>query len=130
MPATPPGQLFELGVRLAVSKYPTACLIEQKAALSDDRNEHYHNLLALLVPKEQRYDVEKNYLREKAYARVYGPNAVLSNEGIAGGEVYRRIEKKISVDAEPAARPVYRELLDSAQLFAPLAMRDWMTSSS
>jgi hypothetical protein len=114
----PANVLFELGVRLAVSKYPTACLIEQKEDPKKGLEKQCDKLLALLVPAEQRYDVEKNYLKEQAYARVYGPKAVLPTQGITGGDVYRRVEKNIQVDGEPAARPVYRELLDSAQLFA------------
>jgi hypothetical protein len=113
----PDAVLFELGVRLAVSPHPTACLIERRAA-DAETDPVRQGLLRMLVPDELRYSLEPHYLNEPAFGRAYGPDAALSHVGVTGGAVFRCVAQALDVDAEPAARPVYRELLDSAQLFA------------
>jgi tetratricopeptide (TPR) repeat protein len=119
--------LFELGVRLAVSRHPTTCIIEKKLLTPAGCEVQCGRLLALLVPEPQRYDVEKEYLEEPAFARAYGPKAVLPAAGIAAGLIYECVEKQLQVEGEPAARPVYRELLDSAELFARVSVRAGVT---
>jgi hypothetical protein len=118
--------LFELGVRLAVSPHPTACMIERNG-ITADLSPACRSLLELLVPVTLRYDSGQSYLKDEAYASAYGPKAVLSREGVAGGAVYRCVEKHLMVEMEPASRTVYRELLDSAQLFARQSLRGGAT---
>lgn len=109
--------LFELGVRLVVSPHPTACMIERQAAAAETDPARLA-LLRLLVPETLRYDLDLDVLDERAWGRAYGPNAELARDGVAGGALYRMVAEALEVDTEPAAQPVYRELLDSAQLFA------------
>lgn len=116
----PGAVLFELGVRLAVSPHPVGCLIEQGSPNADEADSQCEQLKALLVPPEQHYRIGKNQdpLAESAFARVYGARAQLPSAGIASGLVYSWVSEEVEVTAEPASRPVYRELLDSARLFA------------
>jgi tetratricopeptide (TPR) repeat protein len=123
----PANVLFELGVRLAVSRHPTTCIVERKLRFPKGCDVQCERLLALLVPESQRYDVDKAYLEEPVFARVYGPKAVLPVAGISAGMVYECVERGLQVDGEPAERPVYRELLDSAELFARVSVRAGVT---
>lgn len=114
-----PTVVFELGVRLAVSPHPTACMIEKSWAERPGLDAGAQRLLQLLAPQALRYDLaEKDYLNDRAYAAAYGPQAALPRSGVAGGAVYRAVERDLDVAHEPAARPVWRELLDASQLFA------------
>ena len=123
----PPNVLFELGVRLAVSRYPTTCIAERNIPSPKGCELQCERLLSLLVPDALRYDVEREYLEEPAYERAYGPRAVSATGGVAGGLVYECVEQQLQVEGEPAARPVYRELLDSAELFARVSVRAGVT---
>lgn len=116
----PSAVLFELGVRLAVSPHPVGCLLEEGAADAKDAEAQCRRLQELLVPPEHRYRVgdEHDPLEQQAFARVYGVRAQLPAAGIASGQVYAWVSEELEVGAEPASRPVYRELLDSARLFA------------
>lgn len=113
--------LFELGVRLVVSRHPTACIVERQAADAETDPARLA-LLRLLVPDTLRYDLGQDVLVEPAWGRAYGPNATLATDGPAGGSLYRCVSEAIPVEAEPAAQPVFLELLDSAQLFAREAL--------
>lgn len=120
--------LFELGVRLAVSPHPTACVIEAgHAATTTDSGAL--NLLQLLVPQALRYDNTVDWVSEQAtaYAAAYGPDAALPRGGIAGDALYGWVERYLDVDHEPASQPVYRELLNSSQLYARQTLRGGKT---
>ncbi len=120
--------LFELGVRLAASPYPTACLIEKDYEKWFQSAEHPARklwkaqcdfLVERFVQPSWRYNKMKNFVNEPAYGKAYGRDAELPGSGRpASGAVHKIIEEAIDVGAEPASRPVYRELMDSADLFA------------
>lgn len=120
--AWPDAVLFELGVRLAVSPHPTACLIERRSA-DAETDPARQALLRLLVPDALRYSLEPHYLDEPAFGRAYGPEAALPRDGVTGGAVFRCVTQALDVDAEPAARPVFRELLEAAQLYARVPLQ-------
>ena len=121
----PRNVLFELGVRLAVSRHPTTCIVEKTRVLRENCTEQCKRLLALLEPQD--YDLNKGYLDEPAFARMYGPKAVLPKSGPATGLIYECVEQQLQIDDEPASRPVYRELLDSSELFARLSIAGGVT---
>ena len=114
---------FELGVRLAVSPEPTACLIDE-AEVGANPAPVRQALVELLVPPAQRYrrldgtGAPRDWIDEPAFSRAYGPQSALPHDSATGGSVYRCVERYLAVDSEPAARPVHRELLDAAQSFA------------
>ena len=116
----PPAVLFELGVRLAVSPHPVGCLLEEGAPDTEGVETQCERLKELLVPREHFYRVgdEHDPLEQQAFTHVYGTRAQLPAAGIASGQVYSWVSEELDVVAEPASRPVYRELLDSARLFA------------
>jgi hypothetical protein len=117
-----PTVLFELGVRLAVSPHATACLIERSSvAAPETLSPVQRTLLALLVPDALRYDASLGFRKEPAFARAYGTECLLMAGGVTGGGLYRCVEQHLPVAEEPAAVPVYRELLDSARFFSRLA---------
>jgi hypothetical protein len=51
---------------------------------------------------------------------AYGPEAVLRFRGLADGSVHKAIVMALDVDREPASRSVYRELIDTAELFGKM----------
>ncbi len=115
----PSNVLFELGVRLAASSERTACLLRSgwEATVNPVWLEQCRNLVLLLVPSDHHYDAERDWGEEKAFEKVYGPQAV-KGKGVLGGSVYSAVERGLDIRSEHAARPVYQELLDSAELFS------------
>jgi tetratricopeptide (TPR) repeat protein len=106
-------------VRLAASSERTACLIQ--AGWEETVNPGWlaqcRDLVSLLVPDDHQYDPERDWQEETAFARAYGPQAV-KGRGVLGGSVYAAVERGLDISSEHAARPVYQELLDSAELFS------------
>jgi tetratricopeptide (TPR) repeat protein len=124
--------MFELGVRLAVSREGTSCLLSKdwEADLAEKEAEiqkakprwvswapQCRKIIGLLVDDGGLYDPSKDWEEEDAYSRAYGPDAVLPFLRLGSGAVHATIETTIDHRHEPAARPVYRELMDSAELF-------------
>jgi hypothetical protein len=116
-----PSVLFELGVRLAASKDPTVCMIAKNSPYPNGKKKWKDQCekLALLFDREReyQYDPEASYEGENAYKNAYGPGSK-PPLGPASGSIHKLIERVLDVDAEPVSRSVYRELLDSAELFA------------
>lgn len=122
-----PNVLFELGVRLAASPSPTACLIEKdyKTWFDAPNYPERHRwkqqcefLIERFASSDWRYNPLLPWTNEPAFGKAYGRDAVFPGSGPASGAVHGVIEKALDVGAEPASRPVYRELMDSADLFA------------
>ena len=119
----PSNVLFELGVRLAASGEHTECLIqsEWESAITKDKPSWLSQcqaLVTLLVPTDHRYSATARWNEEEhPFAKVYGP-AFVKGTGILAGSVHAAVESALDVSTEPAARPVYQELLDSAELFS------------
>lgn len=127
-----PAVLFELGVRLAVSPNPTACMVTRAEAAGASPDQE--RLLALLVDPRLHYappvagvdgadDECPDYLDEPAFALAYGPEALGPASGPCSGAVHHCIAACLDIAQEPSARPVYRDLLDAADLFAPRRTR-------
>ena len=115
--------LFELGVRLAVAGTGTSCLIRNgwQEDLSDRRPEwtaQCEALVEMFVPESAWYNPAKHYTEEPAFRYAYGQNAKLQQSGPAGGSVYEHIQEVLDLEQQPASRPAYKELLDSAELFS------------
>jgi hypothetical protein len=113
----PGSVVFEAGVRLAASAKGGAAIIERdwRMKLSDSKRVYltqYEAVLGLFEAGE--YEADK----AGAFSRAYGSSAASPSPGIGSGRVYLYIESVLDVDEEPASRPVYRELMDSAALFA------------
>jgi hypothetical protein len=109
--------VFEAGVRLAASPKGAAAIIEKnwREKLSDTKRPYikqYEALFALFEAAEYESD------KVDAFSKSYGGSAASPSPGIGSGQVYQYVESVLDVDDEPASRPVYRELIDSAALFA------------
>ncbi len=115
----PANVLFELGVRLAASGERTACLIQSgwEETVTASWLAQCRALLSLLVPTDHHYNLKRRWTEEPAFAKVYGPDAIAA-QGVLAGSVHTAVERALDIRNEPAARPVYRELLDSAELFS------------
>jgi tetratricopeptide (TPR) repeat protein len=115
----PANVLFELGVRLAASKEATACLIDSRweGTVKPSWLESCRSLVSMLVPETHRYDSTKGWAEDEAFDKAFGPGA-LAGTGVLGGSVHAAVERALDLRHEPAARPVYRELLDAAELFS------------
>jgi tetratricopeptide (TPR) repeat protein len=115
----PSNVLFELGVRLAASGERTACLIqsEWEGSVTPSWLAQCRSLVSLLVPTAHRYSLKRHWNKEPAFEKVYGPVAI-AGQGILAGSVHATVERALDIRSEPTARPVYRELLDSAELFS------------
>ena len=115
----PSNVLFELGVRLAASGERTRCLIQ--SSWQDDTQLEWlpqcEALLKLLVPADHHYRPTEQWAKQLAFKKVYGPE-VVDGGGVLGGSVHATVETALDVRTEPASRPVYQELLDSAELFS------------
>jgi len=110
--------LFEIGVRLAATSEGTSCLLAKDCKPKfPEYEEQCEQIASLFVDEEGIYDPMANWEEEEAYARAYGPDAVLPFRGMGDGSVHRAIAAALDVDTEPASRSVYRELIDSAELF-------------
>ena len=73
--------------------------------------------MSLLVPDELRYDPSRHWTEQGAFAKAYGPE-MLQVSGVLGGSVHETIEQALDISSEPAARPVYQELHEFAELFS------------
>jgi hypothetical protein len=122
-----PNVLFELGVRLAASSSTTACLIEEDYEPWFEAKDHPERklwrrqcewLMERFISPGWRYNSKSLWTNEPAYGKAYGRDAESPGSGPASGAVQAVIEKALDVSAEPASRPVYRELMDSSDLFA------------
>ena len=115
----PANVFFELGVRFAASSERTACLIDSKweDTVKPSRRNQYRPLVSMLVPKAHCYDATIGWENQDAFEKVFGRKAV-AGTGVLGGSVHATVERALDVRHEPAARPVYRELLDAAELFS------------
>jgi tetratricopeptide (TPR) repeat protein len=115
----PANVLFELGVRLAASSERTACLIDSRweEAVKEPWRGPCGSLVSMLVPEAHRYNSKKRWVEDKAFDSVFGLGAV-EGTGVLSGSVHAAVERALDLRHEPAARPVYRELLDAAELFS------------
>lgn len=114
-----PNVLFELGVRLASNRTGPSCLLARDWLPPREELKSQCDLLAsLFVDREGYYDRTKVWRNEDAYRKAYGVDPVLSGRALSDGSVHRAISTALDIDAEPASRPVYRELMDSAALFS------------
>lgn len=110
--------LFELGVRLAANREGTSCLLAKNWTEPDSgRRAQCEQIVALFVDPDGFYDPAADWLDEEAYAKAYGPDAVLSSRTLADGTVHRAIAAALDVSNEPASRTVYADLIDAAALF-------------
>jgi hypothetical protein len=108
--------VFEAGVRLAASPKGAAAIVERgwRDRLPERKRRdipQYEKLLALFEAGEYQPD------EATVFSDAYG-SAVSQSRGVASGALYQYIEKVLDVENEPASRPVYRELIDSAAQFA------------
>ncbi len=115
----PANVLFELGVRFATSGERTTCLIDShwEDTVKPSWRDQCRSLVSMLVPDAHRYIAKRRWADEKAFDNVFGPNAV-EGTGVLGGSVHAAVERALDIRHEPAARPVYRELIDAAELFS------------
>ena len=115
----PANVLFELGVRFAASGEYTACMIDSRweETVKPSWREPCRSLVSQLVPEDHRYNSSLRWAEEPAFGKVFGPGAV-EGTGVLGGSVHGAVERALDISHEPAARPVYRELLDAAELFS------------
>jgi tetratricopeptide (TPR) repeat protein len=115
----PANVLFELGVRLAASNEGTACLIDSRweETVKPSWLGPCRSLVSMLVPAAHRYDSKRRWAEDQAFDKVFGLGAV-EGAGVLGGSVHAAVERALDFRHEPAARPVYRELLDAAELFS------------
>lgn len=124
-----PNVLFELGVRIAATRQRTSCLLATNwtpPQRADGREpdegirRQCERIAALFVPDpDGRYDPARPWPKELAYRSAYGPRSA-SPFGLADGSVHAAITDVLDIDAEPASRPVYRELMESAEFFGRL----------
>ena len=115
----PANVLFELGVRLAASSERTACLIDSRweETVKPTWREPCRSLVSMLVPEAHRYNSTLRWAADEAFDKVFGLGAV-EGTGVLGGSVHAAVERALDIRHEPAARHVYRELLDAAELFS------------
>jgi tetratricopeptide (TPR) repeat protein len=106
-------------VRLAASSERTACLIDARweEAVKQPWLESCRSLVSMLVPEARRYNSQRRWAEDQAFDNVFGLGAV-DGTGVLGGSVHAAVERALDLRYEPAARPVYRELLDAAELFS------------
>ncbi len=111
--------LFELGVRLAASSQPPVCTIEKGDSKNPPKEfeKQCGYIQTLFVSDNAIYDVSKSWMDQAAYRMIYGEKVELPPTGPARGSIHSLIEKVINIDNEPASRPVYKELQNSAKLF-------------
>ena len=114
-----PNVMFEFGVRLAATGEGTSCLLAKnwEANVEGGLRDQCARIVALFVDPQGLYDPSKEWEEEKAYGNAYGPQAVLPFRGLANGAVHQTIGTALDIDSEPASRSVYRELIDSSELF-------------
>jgi len=114
-----PNVLFELGVRLASNRTGPSCLLASDwQPPREELKSQCDRLASLFVDSDGYYDRTKIWRNEDAYRKAYGVDPVLSGRALSDGSVHRAISAALDIDAEPASRPVYRELMDSAALFS------------